>query len=353
MRLKLLVIASLCLAMQQKQPVQLASTWMPCMPFCDTMCTGASAVLLTSNVASQYTALSSEVTSNTQSVGRLTNSFMDQQANIYSSETLNNMNRVRGYDGVAKTIAFTLEIINKIYERTIDHISQEIYQIKKNEKLGALAFANAKDNAVSHISSANSALKAAPSLASEIEAHKVRYKESNYFHSESSKTISNDKSGLQIPILINDIDFDIPNPFSLDEISSENWEEYQKLLTLLFNGDNLASKTKATDKQKWLKRQLALHVIGKSLSASIKIPDNRASTLLPLINEPSVTLKSALFERYKQEMTDVNMQTNTKASPTKSLLVIHNIQLSQKNLLLREIKETKQLKNALLALSKI
>lgn len=277
---------------------------------------------------------------------------MDQQANLYSRETLNNQNRITAYDGVAKTIGLTLEKNNKVYERTVDHITQELLIMKRNQRTADVALETANNNAVQHIATADTALKSIPQVASAIQSHKKRYKEAAFFQSKSSAMIANDKKGVQLSALMHDIDFDIPNPFALDEIKEENWGEYQRQLTLLFNTHNL-SNSGLSDKQSWLKRQLALYVITKTLSESVKIPDTASNNLTALTGEPTVSIKSALFERYKQVMTDINTQTNTKAAPLNSLLVIHNIQLSQKNLLLSEIKQTKQLKNALLSLPKI
>ena len=148
MRLKLLVIASLCLAIQ---PIEKASSWTPCMPFCDTMCTGTAAISLTSTVASQYGSLSSQVLRNTESVGRLTNSFMQQQAKVYSQDTLSSQQRITAYDGVSKTITFTLEKYSKIYERLVDHISTELFNMKQGEKIGSVAYENAKSQELASI----------------------------------------------------------------------------------------------------------------------------------------------------------------------------------------------------------
>ncbi|MBL0710755.1 MAG: hypothetical protein JJV99_07065 [Colwellia sp.] len=348
MRLKLLVIASLCLAIQ---PIEKASSWTPCMPFCDTMCTGTAAISLTSTVASQYGSLSSQVLRNTESVGRLTNSFMQQQAKVYSQDTLSSQQRITAYDGVSKTITFTLEKYSKIYERLVDHISTELFNMKQGEKIGSVAYENAKSQELASIPISDNALKAIPQLASEITANQVRFKEAATYQIEMSKTITSDAGGIQIPLLMNDIDFSIPNPFTVDIIDEEHWESYQKLLTLIFNSEDISGRSSINERQRWVKKQVALLVVSKALSEMVKIPSDRANELLALTGESDVTIKSALFERYKNEMLNVNTQTQTKASSIKSLLVIYNMQLAQKNLLLNEIKNTKQMKNSLLAIS--
>lgn len=347
MLLRLLIIISLCLSL----PHEDAETWMPCMPFCDTMCTGVAAISLTANVAAQYSSLSSQLLSNGQSIARLSSSFIDQQANLYGEEYEASQNRVRAYDGLAKVVTLTLEAGAAINERITDHIAQEILNIKKTEKVAAVVYRNGLHDFAFNLPFENNMLSAIPQLSKEIEVHKTRYKEASKYQLEMTKKISMDSEGIQLPVLLGDIDFEISNPFTLDEIEEEYWEEYQKFITLVFNNSSKSSDNSLIKRQVGLQKQLALHVLSKSLSEMVKIPEDRADELLSLTGEGTTTIKAALFEQYKQEMMNVNTQTVTKSSPVEALLVINNLQLAQKNLLLKEIRDTKKLKNALLSIN--
>ena len=326
------------------------STWMPCMPFCDTMCTGTAAVSLTANVANQYGALSSQIQTNTQSVGRLTSSFMEQQASLYSQETIANQRRITAYDGVAKAIGITLEQSAIINERLIDHIGTEFFNIKKNYRQGDLVVENAKKAVVNEIPHVNTALVAAPELALAIESHKKRSDESMLIQNGIANEISSPHKNQQLSSLIEDIDFEIPNPFNLEEISEDNWEEYQKLITLVYNNRPKSNTADLQERVNQIKNQMALSILTSSLSKLVTIPNDKAETLLALSGDTTTNVNKAMFDTFKQELLNVNTQTFTKSAPVDSLLIINNLQLAQRNLILQEIHNTKKLKNLLLAI---
>lgn len=350
MRLRLLIIISFCLLSFEREQ---AHTWTPCMPFCDTMCTGVAAVSLTANVASQYSSLSSKLIGNGQSIATLSSSFMDQQANLYSAEITASQSRIRAYDGMAKTVTITLEAGSSTYQKITDHIASEMFNIKKSERIGDQVYENSLLESTINLPTANNMLTAIPQLSEAIKSHKKRFKEASKYHLEMANTVTASSEGVQIAVLLNDIDFDIPNPFSVDEIEGKYWDEYQRFIALIFNIKNNGQGQSLINRQNDLKKQFALHALSKSLSETVKIPVERSSELIDLVGESDVTINSALFEQYKQEMMNVNTQTTIKASPVHALLVIYNLQLAQKNLLLKEIRDTKRLKNSLLAISEI
>ncbi|MDI4652582.1 MULTISPECIES: hypothetical protein [Pseudoalteromonas] len=347
MRLKLLIITSLCLSIS---PIENVSTWQPCMPFCDTMCTGTAAISLTSNVASQYGSLSSQIQTNTQAVGRLSSSFMEQQASLYSQETIANQKRITAYDGVAKSINLTLEQFAVINERLIDHIAAELFNIKKNTRQADLVHESAKNAGVSDIPHVSNALVAAPELAKAIELHKQRAGEAILFQNDIAKEISAPQQNQQMASLIDDLDFEIPNPFNLTQIPEENWDEYQKLLTLVYNNKPKIEDAGLQERVTHIKNQFVLSVLTTALSKLVTIPDEKAETLLALTGDSKTNINKAMFETYKQELMNVNTQTYTKSAPVNSLLIINNLQLAQRNLILQEINNTKKLKNTLLAI---
>ena len=111
------------------------------------------------------------------------------------------------------------------------------------------------------------------------------------------------------------------------------------------------SNNTLSERQAYLKRQYALSIISKVFSEFIEVPDNEGDDLALLTGKNNSTVKEAMFEQYRQHLNDINVQTNTKTAPIDSLLIMANLQLAQKNMLLREIANTKRLKNSLLALS--
>lgn len=349
MRLRLLIIFSLCLSINYKE----ASTWTPCMPFCDTMCTGAAAVELSANVASQYSSLSAQVLANTASISNLASVITEQQASLYSEGHQVTQKRLTAYDGVAKTITASLEVSNKTHERIVDHISQELLIMKRNLRMGELTNSTAKRSAMLQLAALDNSLTAIPALGDELAKSEKRAKEATQYQFLMSNAVTKDSAGNQIQVMLNNVDFDIPNPFSVQSIDEKHWKSYQDRLMVSFNTKHIDKMDTLLEKREYLKRQIAMAAISESLSEMVKIPDENSKSLAHLSGEPNVTLNHALFEQFKQEMMDINVQSNTKAVPVDALRAILVLNLAQKNLLLSEINKTKKLKNSLLAISEL
>ena len=321
------------------------------MPFCDTMCTGVAAISLTSNVAAQYGTLSNQLISNGQSIANLSSTIIDQQASIYSAEYEAHQARVAAYDAMGKVINGDLEKNSITFERMIDNLVSQIFILKKSLRVGDLAVENSKRANIENILTVNNTLIAIPQLAKAIEQSKIQAKESSAYQIKMSQHIGDNNLTNQKLALLRDVDFDIPNPFTAESISKENWIQYQKQLFLTFNMKPFTSNNTLSERQAYLKRQYALSIISKVFSEFIEVPDNEGDDLALLTGKNNSTVKEAMFEQYRQHLNDINVQTNTKTAPIDSLLIMANLQLAQKNMLLREIANTKRLKNSLLALS--
>lgn len=349
MRLKLLIVTSLCLTL----PYEKAITWTPCMPFCDTMCTGTAAISLSTTVAGQYSSFITKTAQNGQKIVSLSSSFLEQQANLYSDDSLASQKRISAYDGVAKSIVFTLEKSIATKEKLTDHIVQEVANMKKSLSIAKLASENTKQSAILSLDQLNETLVATPQVADGIVNHKKRYKEAVSYQLQMSQKIEQDSASVQLHSLLQSIDFDLPNPFTVSSIEEADWENFQKLLTVTYNNKSYIENRTFLDKQRYLKKQIALSIIAKIFSEMVEVPHEHSTDIVKLTGAPSVNINEVLYKQFKRQMLNVQTQTITKSAPINSLLIIHNLQLAQKNLLLSEIKNTKELKNSLLAISSI
>lgn len=348
MRLRLLVICSIVFL-----PYNSARTWLPCMPFCDLQCTGVAAVDFTAETVAQYTQLSAELIANNPKSIDMGNALINQQATLFSDETELSKSRIRAFDGLTKKITAQLELSAVEQERRFDHLANQLYIIKKSLRVGDVAADNSSVQQSSELLTSNNALEAISQLLAAINKSQFRVKTANLVQHKLSEVTGNNNLANQRLSLIADIDkidFSKANPFVADELDPELWEQYQKLLFLTFNFKAANETVTLSSRQKYLKRQMALSVVSQLLAENTIIPEDLNSELIPLANKRTITTKHALYETYRQHLLDEAVQLNVKSSSVRSLLVIYNIQLAQRNLLLSELNRLKQSKNALAAL---
>ena len=106
--LLLTILLAFSLVLWEFEGVEEANAWQPCMPFCDTMCTGVASLEMSANFASSHSSISSALIENNNKITTLSENSLNALSSIYSQESLNSQDRIRAWDGLSKKVVIAL-----------------------------------------------------------------------------------------------------------------------------------------------------------------------------------------------------------------------------------------------------
>lgn len=326
-----------------------AEAWTPCMPICDFACTAPAAINMSLSVLSSHLDLSKELLANIDAIANLSSSMVNRNASISAQESLNNSNKITGYDAVSTKLATSMQL-NAIENEMLknNHIIQLDRLSTNNKKADDVAnkikvMGNRENDSLLTSLAASASMKTNSVLMDDLllVADQIQTRNNGYKSVDGHR----EKAGL-----LSDLSHEIPNPFVTDEVDMAFYLDYQKQLLLLYNhqSDEPTSISDATDR---IKKRLIIN------SLNLDILQNAAFEGDGLIEEltmqTNATIARSKAESYKRLMFEKHALTSLEKQTTSSLLLTNAIVKSQKNLLLHEILTVKKQKNMLIALTMI
>jgi len=162
--------------------------------------------------------------------------------------------------------------------------------------------------------------------------------------------IGSNNIATQRSVMLNTVNLTMLNPFINDAIDEELWLEYQNYISLVYNFKPLNESSSLDEKRERLKKQLALNILSSFMSENVIIPAEESEQLSKYLANNSITKKSIIFKSYQKHLLDINTQLQTKIGNEKTLHIIHNIQLAQRNMMLNELRKLKIAKNEMSSL---
>ena len=233
-------------------------------------------------------------------------------------------------------------------EKVTDHLIESLSRLKREMAIVNQVKENSRYEEINEIIFINNKVASTPEISDLIiEAQKLS-QEHSVAQSSMGLTLSN-QSDNQISGLLKELSYEVKNPLTNPDLDSELLTEYRKGLFLLFNAET-KHPDQYTKKLIQSERDIILAVIGKFISENIAVNET-SDAFINITGSDSATVEKLMFDNYKELLLQVDEQTQIKLSRYETLLVIHNLQLAQRNIMLNEFRKIKSIKTALLALS--
>jgi hypothetical protein len=345
MRLKPLLVCSILLFSFEE-----ADTWEPCMPFCDTLCTAPAAVKLSISTVTKYTEMGLELAANSTKIMDLTTKSSEYFSVISTQEQLASQSYITALDGVEKKISTQIEMLGMANVAKTDYLATQVLQVKKEIRVVDRLLINNKKGQIKSLAFANNALLMSTEFIKNHDESENLRKKAYHTQRMIPSNLGTNNIIAQRTAMMNEVNLNSENPFIAIKLDKELWEEYQKYVALIYNFTPQDAITSLSSKRTQLKRLVALNALSGFMSENVSIPEVDSKSLSQYLGTKSLTVKNVLFNSYQKHLLDVNTQLQTKVSNELSLLVIHNIQLAQRNMMLNELRKIKQSKNVLSSL---
>jgi len=320
------------------------------MPFCDTVCTSPAAVELSIATITKYTLMGLELSTNNTKIVELNTTIAENFAELSTVEQLSSQAFIRALDGVEKNISAQFEKMGIENTAKAEHFANTLLVYKKELRVADVALQNSMDTQISNVDFSNDAfLMSTELLLSNQEKERLRQK-AHQHQLLSPSHIGSNNIATQRSAMMNSTDLTMDNPFIENEIDKELWSEYQRYIALVFNFTPQNSIIDVVGKREQLKRLFALNTLSTFMSENVFIPNSESLKLSKYLGSNSISVKKTLFNSYQKLLLDSNTQLQTKLSNEKTLLIIHNIQLAQRNMMLNELRKVKLMKNEMSSL---